>query len=425
MNKPFTLKGYWFLPNQEEQKIAGILSFEPGENMRLELFGAISQKSPEEYLRLIAENWDKNEIIPVIHGHTSDGKEFSLLNCIDGQSSLNFNAEFPLTSYIVNAAIQGILITDYQEPVFNKIRVKLTQLHEWLGTIGFQQSYNFEDSSSNFGFKLPESVSFSISGDYDLSFNSGYEKYNVSRDELNIKQSSFVEIKIGSLVSYRKLGEQIFLFLDFLSLGTLSPIMIETMTVFNEEIDEDGKAYTNTSHVFYKSEQKSAKGLKKDHDFLFNYETISDVFEEIIKKWYTLDSEIRPIRQYLIESVQPIGTFKTNHFLNIIQALEGFHTRFRNKKMELKERLEDIVTEFSDVQLVKNEFNDLEETLNSAKDSRHYYSHFFKLKNNKTKHGVDLYHLTIKLRILLVCCVLKEAGFTNAKINDILVSGKL
>jgi len=75
MDKPFTVKGYWFLPNQEEQKIAGILSYEPGENIRLELFGSLSGNSLHDFLEHIY--WNESTIVPLIYGHTSDGKYYS------------------------------------------------------------------------------------------------------------------------------------------------------------------------------------------------------------------------------------------------------------------------------------------------------------------------------------------------------------
>jgi len=88
-------------------------------------------------------------------------------------------------------------------------------------------------------------------------------------------------------------------------------------------------------------------------------------------------------------------------------------------------RLKEIYNEFSDIQLIASEFSDLENITSSAEDSRHYYSHLFKLETDSTKDGRELYELTKKLRIILICCVLKEMGFTNMMINDVLVPGKM
>ena len=53
----FEYKGYWYLPNKPDRKIAGILSFKDGESSTLELIGDIdivTQKDKEEFAIPIA-----------------------------------------------------------------------------------------------------------------------------------------------------------------------------------------------------------------------------------------------------------------------------------------------------------------------------------------------------------------------------------
>lgn len=46
--------------------------------------------------------------------------------------------------------------------------------------------------------------------------------------------------------------------------------------------------------------------------------------------------------------------------------------------------------------------------------------HLPKDEGKKVLDGIKLYELTIRLRILLVCCTLNLFGFTNERINEIL-----
>ena len=62
--------GYWYLPSEPEQKVAGIVTYYPNEKIILELIGAFN----EEIEALFSE---KEE--PVIHGITSDAKNISLI----------------------------------------------------------------------------------------------------------------------------------------------------------------------------------------------------------------------------------------------------------------------------------------------------------------------------------------------------------
>ena len=59
----------------------------------------------------------------------------------------------------------------------------------------------------------------------------------------------------------------------------------------------------------------------------------------------------------------------------------------------------------------------------STRGSRHYYSHILKLDEKEKKQAVDgkeLYVLTEKLRVLLICCLLSFLGMDNVRINDLL-----
>lgn len=112
----------------------------------------------------------------------------------------------------------------------------------------------------------------------------------------------------------------------------------------------------------------------------------------------------------------------------MVQALEGYCTRFRKEKIKeikvlnpkykvsLKDMLNILISEFICIDKVKDDSVCLEQVV----DSRHYYSHFMeKSKKPNTLDGKELYDLTHKLRKLLICCILQFIGFEYKKINDI------
>ena len=79
--------------------------------------------------------------------------------------------------------------------------------------------------------------------------------------------------------------------------------------------------------------------------------------------------------------------------------------------------LEAIISEFSDIDKLKDDNIKIKQVV----DSRHYYSHFMnKSKKPNTLDGWKLYNLTFKLRKLLICCILKFIGF-NYICNSITV----
>lgn len=77
-----------------------------------------------------------------------------------------------------------------------------------------------------------------------------------------------------------------------------------------------------------------------------------------------------------------------------------------------KQRLEDIVNSHSNEELGpiigdKNLFTD------NIKDSRNYYTHYNRNKKKNVLEGEELFYLSERLKILLVCAILEEIGITK------------
>ena len=150
-------------------------------------------------------------------------------------------------------------------------------------------------------------------------------------------------------------------------------------------------------------------------EFLFVYETIKESFSSIICKWYA-EKDMSPIRAHLIDSVGHRGTFCSNDFLIVAQAVEGFYCRFRKDGQNLTTILYNLRKEFSDISIL--ELSDYD--IDCIRDTRHYLSHL--LPPGKKEHvveGHDLYNLNHKLRKLLLCCMLNFVGFNNQAINGV------
>ena len=91
LSEEHIFKGYWWLPENPNNKVAGILTYTPGERMCLELLGGF-ENAKGEYMGLFDE---ENKSIPLIYGKDSNAKEITLVDC-RSSFSLNFSADFYL-----------------------------------------------------------------------------------------------------------------------------------------------------------------------------------------------------------------------------------------------------------------------------------------------------------------------------------------
>jgi hypothetical protein len=413
-------KGFWFLPENIENEVPGILYFEKNNEIRLELIGGFETNVKDVLLNIL-----NNKTVEIIHGVNSKNEKISLLFC-NGQSNINFPSPFQTTNYFCQYFIKGKHLMDIHELTFDKIQADLTNLYEWLPSGALKNTISFSEDNkpSQTVVSLDKNDSweknFEIGSDYELKI-SGFGNFRSSFDnsEYHFSQNTIVEITHkNSQKSFAELLDKLGLFRQFLSFATLSSLNFRDLTLFDNSdfhLYKNGDKVTNRISLYF-IEDKEITAISKSHHFLFNFQDIEPVFEDIIKKWYTSKKSLAPIRTHLISSIKPKANFTSLDFLIIVQSLEGYHRRFIDSKDKtLKTRLDELIKLFSGINKIENKPINLTHVVNS----RNYYSHFFD-KNKNVLDGTELYFLTKQLRNLLICCVLNLVGFEDNLINKLL-----
>lgn len=96
-------------------------------------------------------------------------------------------------------------------------------------------------------------------------------------------------------------------------------------------------------------------------NFLFSYDSIEDIFPEVILKWFHESERLAPIRNHLIHSIQAKNSFLSIDFLTLVQSLEGYHRRFINhKNLNLKKSIKRITFLFNTVEIIRESNINLE-----------------------------------------------------------------
>lgn len=417
LNESFECKGYWWLPCNPEKKIAGTLTYKPNEKINLEIIGTFYSGNIDITL------CDKITGESIIHGLTSDSQKITLINC-HSYASLNLSCPFPIVNYKCQFIVVGKHLDSYDEECFHEACLTFPGLSNWCppcilersisdnnnqGLISVAISFNNQNILIN-STNIDENTTLNIECDIT------YQDDNLSPQ---IEQFTYIKILKKHDSSIKDFLPQIHLYEQLLSLATLqtincSKIILHDKTLYQQY--DNGKKFDNPIKLFYIQRNVNDIYTNKRYDYLFDYNSISQQYSKIIYKWYNEKENIAPIKRHLIDSIKNKPVFTSIDFLIVIQAIEGFCSRFR-KEDSLNEMLKAIITEFSVIDKLKNDNINIEQVV----DSRHYYSHFF--MKSKKKHiieGQELYVLTFKLRKLLICCVLNFIGLDYNEINNLL-----
>ena len=410
-------KGYWWLPSSPEKQIAGTLTIDSRGNVKMELYGCFGPVDDH----IISKHKDD----PVIFGrcYTSDSKmtDVSLIEC-HSAITLNFNENtFPLTKYTCRYALIGIHCLSMEEGVFYKANVDFKELSFWCPPKNITFTMSNDRISVSIETKVEEKMPLAtVELDKGVTIQlKEAATYKPDYPKLYIDQSTYVEILKDNMNALQALSISR-KFERFMSVATLSPVEHGKITLYSHQKYqefENGKVVYHpielVTYLYLDDYQESFK----QHDFLFTYNDISQNFGQMLGK-LDKDKNIAQIWSNLVDSLEKKRVYSSNDFLVVIQALDGFSIRFR-KEQKFLLQLTTLRNEFKNIKKISLTDDDLI----AAKSSRDYYSHILKLEKKEKRNvleGWELFDLTKKLRVLLICCVLNFMGMDNDMINLLL-----
>lgn len=418
-------KGHWWLPENPDRKVAGILTFSQQNNGKLELIGSFQD--------VFDKDFNDDSKYSVILGQTTDGKLITLKDCL--QTNYSFSMELTQeTTFLVHFIYSDIHITDEDDFKFNKTQAKFTYLYDWVGVSGITR--NFETAKKfQFTYTIPEDISIATEdGKIEITFGVNI-KSHYDFANLNEQTSIFIECNQGKDL-YEISQNYLFPLQSLISLGTTKPNFVEELYVFHVDFPKEPIKVYYSQH-FYKPK---VKDYLYSPDMLFTLGDIYEDLEVIINKWIALTKEIDSVLHLLNRVRIASDMFLELKFLSIAQAIETYHRTRRvnnylpkdehqkrvdqilrylpkkykelvrqkisNNEKSLLLRLEELSNEKAEI--MNPIAHDLEKFTKKVRDSRNYYTHYGKSKKKNSAHGGDLYWLTEKLIMLLQACLLDE-----------------
>jgi hypothetical protein len=442
MTTELNYKGIWYLPeneNNEAEHITGNLTFSKDNGCDLTLLGTLDE----------FRNSDINHEPEFILGFTSDGKKITLFRCFEYSRSMSFPG-IETCTYQPLYILIGKHFKNTEELEFYSIKARFKNLDLWLGKFGFK-NISYSNYNLLIDYESPKPINFKINDTLNGKIN-----FNLSAPlnrnilKATIEQNAELEIESQIKKPFFEILNDLMYFQNFLTLGTFETAYPFSIKLLQEENEED-----NNEIVLIYKPNFTFSGDDKRHlrEFLFTYQDLEDNFEQIICKWFHLKNKIEPVVLLLLDSFHNKGKFTENRFLNIVQALETYHRRFKknevrskeehrkmveeivksihnSNKVWLKERLSfsnepslhsrllELLNSFS-IETIDKIVIDKEQFIKDTKNSRNYFTHYDEILEKKALKSGKLFTLTEKLKIILITVILLETGFSEAQIGKL------
>lgn len=441
MIEEFEYTGLWWLPETPEKQICGTLRFTPGEGSVLDLIGSFKGAKTTIV-------WGYEEIIL---GCLSNKGNVTLYKCRNAGTSYSAPG-FQISSFYAGVVFIGAHFQKSEDIKFKSIDVHYSHLDEWTNIPGFDIQGSF-DEEVVIKYKLPEPIKASINEDCEIYILIRAEGpfHHVIQKEANIKQKTYIRIKTSEEKSFREYEEMMYQIQNFLSLGVWAPVhplTIEGIAEANEKVE-----------IFYEllDIPKTSKTLLPDN-MLFTFKDISDKFDVFLRNWFeqAKPSELKPTHDLYFGTLYLPLMYREHHFLSLAQAIESFHRRKYGGKYlpdedykEIHDGLVDAIpdgvkggfkeslenklkhgNEFSLRKRLKEIFNEYQHEIpnvfiknkgtfiDKVADTRNYLTHYDKDLKERAASGIDIFHLTHELKMLLEVCLMRELGFSSEEIED-------
>jgi len=429
-------QGIWWIPDKPEIKLSGTLRINPYENVVLEVVGYF-------------EDITKVPILTqhdIILGKTVDGRDVTLSTCIETHRDWHFPG-FSRSSFNIGTVFIGAHFPRKEDQEFKKLFVSYQNLDEWVNISGFQIEHKDE---LVIRYKSPEAIRVHPYEDWTISleFQSQYPTISLVQKEACVSQRTYVGIASSEMKPFEEYLRMVLLIRDFISLGigvSTYPIEIKGITEHGTEV-----------RVFYPTLSAHSTAGTIPPFMLFTFKDIADRWETLLRNWFKNARLLEPVYNLYFGTFHNPHLYLEHQFLSIVQALESYHRRVYGGKyvtdeeyniimnhlveaippgtphnlrdrlktylkygneFSLRKRLKEIVKDCGG--FLEDYLGESDKFIDDTVNIRNYLTHYDGDPPADMIKVPELYRLTLKLKLLVMVCLLKETGFETTDIDKI------
>lgn len=430
----FESDGIFWLPDNEDIKLAGRLAFDPVEGGQLSLFGGFGD---------IRDQFTQTPPILRIHGVA--GKRYLTL---DGCFNTGSNYEMPginRQSYYVGTIITNHLFAKSESLTFDELSVGFDQLPSWIQRSGITVDEHYgkvllqDQVAIKFTRPLDQVTKID---DSQLRLTSGWSLSGDRITDVHITQSTRLAINYPTAQELGDILGDIKALQDLVTLAIDAPAVPTEITLRRADITRGTASRTPQSMSYYAGQIAERVRLEKPQSsgrVLFQFHDIGGL--RTVARWISVARVYRTVLGALLSIRYASGLYVENRFHNVISAAESLHRlRFSNEVRSAREfnafRRELIRAvpkehrnwlgnqlQYSNEPRLRERLTELmqySETFSDiCVDEDHWVSVIAESRNRLTHHEKeraipfeqgDLYFLTESLFVLVMLCLFRECG---------------
>jgi len=393
--------------------------------------------------------------IKFLSGELSTGYKFSLLDCSREKTNGLVSENRTVFTYYAQDMIEGIGGKECEDIYFYKVTFELSNIIEWGNISGYKIGENYE-------------IMINDKCEKDIFENENYNiKYIVEKSMLPIVSSNLLKENIslkqtGNIEIIFKVEKTIEDFFEILKkvkrlieLSILARVDVNKITGWNKNVYDiygESKYERPISIISSKFNKNHDRISQNNFARIREYLTLPELIEnKCFDKYFCKHEKLEPIIELYLQIIESKEISNVRAFLNIVQALETYHSRFKaNSIEEFKKRISNIILKNRPGDFIEsdkkflmaksNKFITLESRIadliiadfnirfdtgdigyldfpNVIANTRNYYIHYDESIKDRGRvlTNEELYLYNRSLLKILEYYILLELGFSNTK----------
>lgn len=233
----FEADGFWFLPDNPDHRVSGMIRYTHADGVRIELNGLLEDDLPKHFGAMSAQTY------PLVYGIVNSGpfgRSYTLQRCFQTGMSLSMPG-YATERLFATVAFAGACHLESKDFTFTELRFRVADLVRWY----FPASINYkwlDSDSTERGVDISYRSSRSIvvtSGDIRLVFSPTYSLSPSPIDGVVLRPDVIVEAQLSSPRDLSGLWRDVIQPLTaFLTLAVGRPAHLASLTVSNPAIEE-------------------------------------------------------------------------------------------------------------------------------------------------------------------------------------------
>ena len=337
LSKPIEKSGVFWLPEDTENRVPGILRISESGKVTLEIsYSLNSSEGPSGFPLEGPENRNLNRVVGII-----DNNSITLDECFYKDRNTSLTGGVSTSIIYANRAFIGVNYDEEEKISFSEIIFSIDSLDEWLSISGFRVESNWKENgdleNASIHFSPPEEISFNLPDGIELKF---IFLWSWNSTEVRINQKAYISLKSKKLRPIEYFLDLVSKLHNFLCFAIDKTVSLDSVTGYSSEITQEiweGKKDEIQIEGYYRSVPYSEIETEIHwSDMLFSYKEVADEFEEILTKWIENYEIYGPAFNLYFASVFSGQKYLEWKFLSLAQGIETLHRR-NSQEMEMPE----------------------------------------------------------------------------------------